>query len=93
MKYVAFLLSDSLLLSSLEQMEAEGLGKGKPNTGSGWLHAPVLYENMLKTVSRDPERLKEVEQVVKLIDDQEIIPEDFTELYQTFSQAAKKVKR
>ncbi len=91
MKYVAFLLSDSLLLSSLEQMDAERLGKGKWNVS--WLQAPVLYENMLKTVARDPERLKEIERVVKLIDDQEIIPEDFNELYQIFSQAAKKVKR
>jgi hypothetical protein len=91
MKYVAFLLSDSLLLSSLEQMDAERWGEG--NRNASWLQAPVLYENMLKTVARDPERLKEIERVIKLIDDQEIIPEDFNELYQVFSQAAKKVKR
>ena len=91
MKYVAFLLSDSVLLSSLEQMEPERLGKGKWN--ASWLQAPVLYENMLKTVARDPERLKEIERVVELIDDPEIIPEDFSELYQMFSQVAEKVKR
>jgi hypothetical protein len=91
MKYVAFLLSDNLLLSSLEQMDAERLVNGTSNVS--WLQAPVLYENMLKTVARDPERLKEIERVIKLIDDQEIIPEDFNELYQIFSQAAKKVKR
>ena len=91
MKYVAFLLSDNLLFSSLEQMDAERLVNGTSNVS--WLQAPVLYENMLKTVARDPERLKEIERVIKLIDDQEIIPEDFNELYQVFSQAAKKVKR
>lgn len=91
MKYVSYLLYDSLLLSSLEQMEAERLSRGKWN--AGWFEIPVLYENMLKTVSREPERLKELDRVIELIDDPEIIPEDFYELHQTFSNAARKVKK
>ena len=90
MKYVAFLLSDSVLLSSLEQMNIEKLGKGKWDTS--WLHTPVFYENMLKTLAREPERLKEIDRVLQLIDDPEIIPETFNELHQTFSRAARKVK-
>ena len=91
MKYVAFLLSDSWLLSSLEQMETERLGGGK--WGAGWLQGPVLYENMLKTVARDPERLKEIDRVIESIDDPDIIPEAFYALHQTFSKAARKVRK
>ena len=91
MKYIAFLLSDSLLITSLEQLDAERLDSGKWDIKS--TQTPVFYENMLKTAAREPERLQEIERVVQLIDDPEVIPEGFIELYNTFIQAAKKVKR
>lgn len=91
MKYVAYLLSDNLLLSNLEQEENERLVNSKGHFN--WLQSPALYENMLKTVAREPQRLKEIEKVVALIDDPEIIPEEFNELYQIFSRAAKRVKK
>ncbi len=91
MKYIAFLLSDNLLITSLEQLDAERLGSGKWDIKS--TQTPVLYENMLKTAAREPERLQEIERVIQLIDDPEVIPEGFIELYNTFIQAAKKVKK
>lgn len=90
MKYMAYLLSDNLLLATLEQPEGKRLGAGK---GDGsWQHSAVLYENMLKTVSREPERLKEIDRVMKLIDDPEIIPKEFNDLYNNFEKVARKVK-
>ena len=89
MQYIAFLLSDSLLITSLEQFDLERLGKGKWDIG---LETPV-YENMLKTLAREPERLQEIERVLRLVDDPDIIPEGFYGLYETFKQAARKVKR
>ena len=49
-EYVAYLLSDSWLLSSLEQMGTDRLGKNKSGPPVG-CKGPVLYENMLKTVA------------------------------------------
>lgn len=90
MKYMAYLLSDNLLLASLEQPDGKRLVAGK---GEGsWQHAAVLYESMLKTVSREPERLKEIERVMKMIDDPAIIPEEFKDLYSNFEKVARKVK-
>ena len=90
-RYIAFLLSDSLLMTSLEQMDIERLGSATWDFSS--LQMPVLYENMLKTATREPERLQEIKRVIQLIDDPTIIPSGFSELYKTFMQAVEKVKR
>lgn len=89
LKYVAFLLADDYALSAIEEFEIK---KGKSNR---WdiKELPALYENMLKAVSRSPEKLKDIENVINIIKDKDIIPEEFSKLYKTFAAAAKKVKR
>ena len=92
LKYVAFLLSDDLLLSALEESQNKKFGAGTWDMTTG--DYPVLYENMLKAASRSPEKLKEVEAIMDIIThDEDIIPNEFHALYQTFIKAAKKVRR
>ncbi|MGE7661315.1 phospholipase D family protein [Peribacillus sp. NPDC097197] len=92
LKYVAFLLSDDLLLSALEESQNKKFGAGNWDMTTG--DYPVLYENMLRAASRSPEKLKEVEAIMDIIThDEDIIPNEFHALYQTFNKAAKKVRR
>ena len=91
MSYVAFLLSDSLLISSMEQFDIKLINEISGN--NSWFQSSALYENLLKTVAREPGRLSEIDRVIQLIDDPEIIPEEFMELYRVFAKAAKKVKK
>ncbi|SES61964.1 hypothetical protein SAMN05216389_10169 [Oceanobacillus limi] len=88
LKYVAFLLADDFLLAALEQFEKNKLGN------SAWdmtgLDFPVLYEHMLKAVSRSPDKFTDVDYIIDVINDEEIIPNDFDELYQTFKRANQK---
>ncbi len=90
MQYMAYLLSDNLLLATLEQPDGKHHGAGKWE--GGWQYTAVLYESMLKIVSREPERMKEIERVMKLIDDPAIIPDEFKSLYSDFEKVARKVK-
>nr|WP_304219974.1 phospholipase D family protein [Fredinandcohnia onubensis] len=85
LRYVAFLLADDFLLAALEQSERNK--KGDFAWDSAYMDGPILYENMLRTVSRSPEKLDDVEYVIDIIRDEEIIPEDFEKLYQTFKRA------
>ncbi|MEH7379116.1 phospholipase D family protein [Bacillus sp. JJ1533] len=85
LRYVAFLLADDFLLAALEQFERSK--KGNIVWDSAYLDGPILYENMLKTVSRSPDKLNDVEYVMDIIRDEEIIPEDFEKLYQIFKRA------
>lgn len=91
LKYVAFLLSDDFLLSVLENLERKNPGSGKWDIDTGAY--PALYENMLKTAARSPEKLEDVENIINIIENEDIIPAEFQHLYQTFIQAAKKVKK
>ena len=91
LKYVAFLLSDDFLLSAIEEMEQKKNKSGKWQLTA--LELPILYENMLKAASRSPGKLNDIENILKIIQDKDIVPEEFNSLYRTFVSAAKKVKR
>jgi hypothetical protein len=88
LRYVAFLLADNFLLAALEQSERSK--KGNFAWNSAYMDAPVLYENMLRTVSRSPEKLMDVEYIIDVIGDGDIIPDDFGKLYQNFKRANEK---
>lgn len=91
LKYVAFFLSDNYALSMLEQIN--------PNKSSDikWdsrqYDIPVIYENMLKTISENPAKILELEHMIKTIDDDNIITDEFKKLYSTFKTVAMKVKK
>lgn len=79
-EYIAFILGDDYLLSLLE-----GSILGKSGFfGNQADRMPALYEKMLRTALEEPARLKEIEYVLKMIQDKEIIPDEFRTLYDTF---------
>ena len=45
---------------------------------------PAVYEKMLKTSVSDPERLGEIQYITKAIEEEEIIPPEFREMYEVF---------
>lgn len=86
-RYVAFLLGDDFILSTLEANlfgETVGSEQKRPT-----LHLPALYEKMLQTAATAPEKFKGIEYLIKTISDDGIIPEDFKKLYETFKKAVK----
>jgi hypothetical protein rflaF_15634 len=45
---------------------------------------PVLYEKMLKTAATAPERFVEIEKLIQVLSVDDIVPEAFRNLYDTF---------
>ncbi|MFA5385427.1 MAG: phospholipase D family protein [Eubacteriales bacterium] len=90
LRYVAFLLSDDYLLAALEQAEQ------KAASAKGWnLHGsdiPILYENMLRAAAKSPERLQEIDAIIRRLNDKEIVPPEFDKLYTTFLRASRRIK-
>lgn len=86
-RYIAFLLGEDSILSSLEAGNAQ----------NGWNSAagrdvnmiPSLYEKMLQTAATVPEKFKGIEYLIKTISEDGIIPDDFKKLYDTFKKAVK----
>lgn len=84
-RYIAFLLGDDSILSSLEtSFLSENTGDTQNHTA---YNLPALYEKMLKTAATDPEKFKGIDYLIKAISDDGIIPEDFKKLYETFKKA------
>ena len=85
LNYIAFLLSDDYLAAFLESLKK---GKGDYNFLNMNYDAPILYERMLKAAATSPENLREVREVITLVNEK-IVPQDFVRLYEQFEKAVK----
>ena len=85
-EYVAFVLGDNHLMSLLEEQAV--------SKGESWKthhdQLPALYEKMLKTALDEPERLGEIEYLLKMVSDKAIIPDEFRDLYDTFMRTVQR---
>ena len=79
-RYVAFLLGDEYILSSIEE---EG-GDGGTRPAGFTMQLPEIYEKMLKAAMYNPEKFKEIEFLIKTLSDDNVVPDGFDELYETF---------
>lgn len=89
--YVSFLLGDSYTESAYElreYMESRRLSEGKSKLND---NVVIIYEKMLQIIMDNPNKLKDIEVVMKRLD-KDIVSEDFKKMYNTFILAAKKVK-
>ena len=93
-KYIRFLLAENYW----DEQLSFGEGNGKNSDGSPfgfYFSEEPIYENMLKAVSREPEKLAEIKKVMDKLSEEEdketpIIPEDFKELWNVFDETQKK---
>ncbi len=85
-EYVAFVLGDSSEQVMLEMTESGDIEGRKADSRS---HPPIsaLYERMLRVACNEPERLKELQQLVKLIDNEDIVTPEFKDTYRIFMSA------
>ena len=79
------ILGDDYVASMLEgkQMRESGFFANSSDA------MPALYEKMLKTSVEEPERIKDIGYVLKMVTDKDIIPDEFCELYETFCNTLK----
>jgi hypothetical protein len=82
-RYVAFLLGDNYVAGALdaEQIVGEGNTSGAKHSAE---IAPALYEKMLQTAVNAPERFQEIERLVEAVSEDDVIPDGFEKLYNTF---------
>ena len=81
-EYVSFILGDDYVQSFLENKKASGAyGEWEQNS-----LMPAVYEKMLKTSVSDPERLEEIQHITKAIEEEDIIPPEFREMYDVFCE-------
>ena len=86
--YIAFILGDDYVLSALE-MEAATTSCRDKDQQSNEGSLPAIYEKMLKVAYSEPERLKEIRQIIERISDSNIIPDEFIQMYDTFTKTLK----
>lgn len=86
--YLAFILGDDYVLSAIE-MEATTTSDRDKDQRSNEDVLPAIYEKMLKVAYSEPERLKEIRMVMDRIADSKVIPDEFRQMYNTFTKTLK----
>lgn len=82
-RYIAYLLGDNALLSALEG-SSEGIMGTCSSTVQHGTAGLGLYEKMLQTAAEAPERFREVESLMSAVSGENVVPEAFRSLYDTF---------
>lgn len=93
-KYVRFLLADNFWDEQLSFKEMDNKNAVVPSELGAYFTEEPIYENMLKAISREPEKLMEIKTVIEKISEEEdpkspIIPKDFKDLWNVFNEAYK----
>jgi hypothetical protein len=86
--YLAFILGDDYVMSALE-METITTSDRDKDRRSDEVGLPAIYEKMLKVAYSEPERLKEIRHIMDRITDSDVIPDEFIQMYDTFSKTFK----
>lgn len=86
-RYVAFLLGDNDILSALETGMLSNSSKSINLPQE--IQLPALYEKMLYSACYEKEKFDEIEYLIETLSDDNVIPDGFEELYNTFKEAIK----
>ncbi|MBR4676821.1 MAG: hypothetical protein IKO99_02330 [Bacteroidales bacterium] len=91
-EYIAFILGDDKLQTFAENEEDMEMLETEFSDNISSKNQNIMfpvYEKMLKAAYTNPERLKEIDDIIKLIDDEEIINQEFKDMYTTFKSTLK----
>ena len=87
-RYLGFLLGDDYIISAIES-DVLSSQSNVAGANSFAKNMPVLYEKMLKTAATAPERFVEIEKLIQVLSGDDIVPEAFRNLYNTFKKVVK----
>ncbi len=91
--YVAFVLGDDGIFTMEDiQYEANKYGNGEGDNRPSAIMTS-LYERMIRAACQDPKRLEGIKKIVEIINDETVVPKEFTEMYDTFIKALDYVRR
>ena len=92
-EYIAFVLGDDALTSFADEVldiiDGEFMDEKTDKKSSAADDMIPIYERMLKTSVTNPDRIKDIESIVQMIDDENIVTPEFKKLYATFKSTLK----
>ena len=86
LSYVSFMLSENYSENAYEQSEYLKLLDSNASSSTGIDNTAAVYEKMLKAVVKNPKRINEISDVINRLDD-DVIGEEFLEMYKQFKLA------
>lgn len=92
MSYISFMLSEDYSTGSLEESEYLHLFQDYSIDDNSSPAFAAIYEKMLKALHQNPSRIKEIADVMKRLD-QNIVSQEFIDMYQQFELVLRRRKK
>ena len=90
--YLAFMLTDDVEQYILESQQLEKELSNDKATAMGQQISTSLYEDMVRMAYANPDRIASIRQIIEKAD-KEVIPDHFMDMYSTFENVLKQIKR
>ena len=90
--YLAFMLTEDVEQYILESQQLEKELAEDKTAALEQQISTSLYEDMVKMAYKDPDRIASIRQIVEKADES-VIPDHFVEMYSTFENVLKRIKR
>lgn len=90
--YLAFMLTDDVEQYILESQQLEKELSNDKATGMEQQISTSLYEDMVRMAYANPDRIASIRQIIEKAD-KEVVPDHFMDMYSTFENVLKQIKR
>lgn len=90
--YISFMLSEDYSAEILDYADYTGLNSHNDEIKGNMYFTGSIYEKMLKTLHKNPGRLKEIKDIIKRLDN-DVINKEFYELYNQFEKALRRLRK
>ena len=92
LSYLSFVLSEDYAAASAESDALDALLQTQKSQETSHIPTAVVYEKMLRVFHQNPGRLKGIADMIQRLDP-DVVGEEFTQMYQQFETAARRMRK
>ncbi|MEG2787998.1 MAG: hypothetical protein RR942_09265 [Romboutsia sp.] len=84
LNYMSFILGDKSIAEIINSSNYEKKLENKEQGISSTFIKKAMFEKMLQAASREPDKIKDIKNIIKYLDDEDIVPDEFKQLCKAF---------
>lgn len=84
LNYISFILGDKSIVEIINSNNYESELENKVQSISSTFIKKAMFEKMLKAASREPDKIKDIKNIINYLDNEDIVPDEFKQLLSAF---------
>lgn len=84
LNYMSFILGDKSIVEIINSSNYEKSLENKEQSISSTFIKKAMFEKMLQAASREPDKIRDIKNIINYLDDEDIVPDEFKQLFNAF---------